>query len=172
MTRAERFQVAQQRAAHARHAQQPGHASAGKRARARGRFKNSVPNPASHNEHARAAHYNTYEHEISATTRPSRKSSRKSPGRIKTDAEALRDRIEALVYEERRQASEEGKLFGSVTAQDIVDFLGRSQVVIERRRVHLDEPIKSLGESSVTVRVHPDVTAQLRVNVVRNSEGG
>jgi len=93
-------------------------------------------------------------------------------GRIKTDAEALRDRIEALVYEERRQASEEGKLFGSVTAQDIVDFLGRSQVVIERRRVHLDEPIKSLGESSVTVRVHPDVTAQLRVNVVRNSEGG
>ena len=86
MTRAERFQVAQQRAAHARHAQQPGHASAGKRARARGRFKNSVPNPASHNEHARAARYNTYEHEISATTRPSRKSSRKSPGRIKTDA--------------------------------------------------------------------------------------
>jgi len=86
MTKAERFQVAEQRAAHARHAQKPGHASAGKRARARGRFKNSVPNPASHNEHARAAHYNTYEHEISATTRPSRKSSRKSPGRIKTDS--------------------------------------------------------------------------------------
>jgi large subunit ribosomal protein L9 len=88
-------------------------------------------------------------------------------GRIKTGAETLRDRIEALVYEERRQASEEGKLFGSVTAQDIVDFLGRSQIQVERRRVHLDEPIKTLGESAVTIRIHPEVTAQLRVNVVR-----
>jgi large subunit ribosomal protein L9 len=89
-------------------------------------------------------------------------------GRIKTDAETVRDRIEALVYEERRQASEEGKLFGSVTAQDVVDFLERSQISVERRRVHLDEPIKALGESTVTVRIHPEVTAQLRVNVVRD----
>ena len=88
-------------------------------------------------------------------------------GRIKTDAETVRDRIEALVYEERRQASEEGKLFGSVTAQDIVEFLERSQIHVERRRVHLDEPIKTLGESPVTIRVHPDVTAQLRVNIIR-----
>jgi large subunit ribosomal protein L9 len=87
--------------------------------------------------------------------------------RIKTDAETVRDRIEALVYEERRQASEEGKLFGSVTAQDVVDFLEKSQIRVERRRVHLDEPIKTLGESTVTVRVHPEVTAQLRVNVTR-----
>ena len=92
-------------------------------------------------------------------------------GRIKTDAETVRDRIEALVYEERRQASEEGKLFGSVTAQDVVEFLERSGISVERRRVHLEEPIKALGESTVTVRIHPEVTAQLRVNVVR-SEGG
>ncbi len=89
-------------------------------------------------------------------------------GRIKTDAETVRDRIEALVYEERRQASEEGKLFGSVTAQDVVEFLERSQIRVERRRVHLDEPIKALGESTVTIRIHPEVTAQLRVNVVRD----
>ena len=88
-------------------------------------------------------------------------------GRIKTDAETVRDRIEALVYEERRQASEEGKLFGSVTAQDVVEFLEKSQIRVERRRVHLDEPIKTLGESTVTIRVHPEVTAQLRVNVAR-----
>ena len=56
--------------------------------------------------------------------------------RIKADAEALRARIEALAYEERRQASEEGKLFGSVTSQDIADFLGRQGVKIERRRIH------------------------------------
>ena len=87
--------------------------------------------------------------------------------RIKADAEALRERIEALVYEERRQASEEGKLFGSVTAQDVVDFLQQHTVTLERRRVHLDEPIKGLGESTVTIRLHSEVTAQLRVNIVR-----
>jgi large subunit ribosomal protein L9 len=88
--------------------------------------------------------------------------------RIKDDAGALRVRIEALSYEERRQASEEGKLFGSVTSQDIVDFLGKNGVKIERRRVHLDEPIKTLGETRVQIRIHPEVTAELPVSVVRS----
>ena len=88
-------------------------------------------------------------------------------GRIKDDAEALRTRIEALVYEERRQASEEGKLFGSVTSQDIADFLGKHGVKLERRRISMDEPIKTLGETSVAIRIHPEVTAQLKVAVVR-----
>ena len=87
--------------------------------------------------------------------------------RIKTDADALRGRIEALTYEERRQASEEGKLFGSVTSQDLVDFLAKNGLKIERRRVQLDEPIKTLGETSVPIRVHSEVTAQLKVSVVR-----
>jgi len=87
--------------------------------------------------------------------------------RVKAEAESLRERIETLTYEERRQASEEGKLFGSVTAQDIVDFLDGQKIKIERRRVLLDEPIKGLGESAVPIRLHGDVTAQLKVNVVR-----
>ena len=87
--------------------------------------------------------------------------------RAKADAEALRARIEALAYEERRQASEEGKLFGSVTSQDLVDFLDKHGIKVERRRVQLDEPIKMLGETTVPIRVHPEVTAQLRVSVVR-----
>jgi large subunit ribosomal protein L9 len=87
--------------------------------------------------------------------------------RIKGDAEGVQRRIEGLVYEERRQASEEGKLFGSVTSQDIADFLGRQGIKVERRRIQLDEPIKTLGETSVTVRLHADVTAQLRVSVTR-----
>jgi large subunit ribosomal protein L9 len=88
--------------------------------------------------------------------------------RVKGDAEGLRQRIEALTLEERRQASEEGKLFGSVTSQDIVDFLDKHGVKVERRRVHLDEPIKTLGETSVAIRLHPDVTAQFKVSVVRS----
>ena len=91
-------------------------------------------------------------------------------GRIKSDAETLRARIEALTYEERRQASEEGKLFGSVTSQDIAEFLESKGVKIERRRIHLDEPIKALGETRVPIRIHPDVTAELPVTVVRSSE--
>ena len=87
--------------------------------------------------------------------------------RIKADAEALRAKIEALVYEERRQASEEGKLFGSVTSQDVADFLGTRGVPMDRKRITLDEPIKALGEHLVSMRLHQDVTAQLRVNVVR-----
>ncbi|MBI4635835.1 MAG: 50S ribosomal protein L9 [Candidatus Rokubacteria bacterium] len=88
--------------------------------------------------------------------------------RLKTDAEALRARIEGLVCEERRQASEEGKLFGSVTAQNIVDFLEANGVRVDRRRVQLDEPIKSLGEATVGIRLHPDVTAHLKVNVAQD----
>ncbi len=88
--------------------------------------------------------------------------------RIKSDAEALRERIEALSSEERRQASEDGRLFGSVTAQDVVDFLAKSGIPIEKRRVLLDEPIKALGEFAVPIRVHPEVTAQLKVAVVRD----
>jgi large subunit ribosomal protein L9 len=88
--------------------------------------------------------------------------------RIKDDAEALRRTIEGLTLEERRQASEEGKLFGSVTSQDIVEFLDRHGVKVERRRVNLDEPIKTLGETTVPIRLHQDVTAQFKVSVVRS----
>ena len=87
--------------------------------------------------------------------------------RVKDDAEALRQRIEALTLEERRQASEEGKLFGSVTSQDIAEFLDKHGIKVERRRIQLDEPIKTLGESAVPIRVHADVTAELRVSIVR-----
>lgn len=88
--------------------------------------------------------------------------------RIKGDAQGMQRRIEALTYEERRQASEEGKLFGSVTSQDLVDFLARHGIQVERRRIHLDEPIKTLGETAVAIRLHADVTAQLKVSVVRD----
>ena len=89
--------------------------------------------------------------------------------RVKGDADGVRARIEALTYEERRQASEEGKLFGSDTSQDIADFLAGNGVSVERRRIVLDEPIKSLGEHTVMIRIHPEVTAQLRVAVVREA---
>ena len=88
--------------------------------------------------------------------------------RVKADADGVRQRIEALTLQERRQASEEGKLFGSVTSQDIAEFLDKHGIKIERRRIHLDEPIKALGETTVPIRLHQDVTAQFKVSVVRS----
>jgi len=88
-TKGERFKAEQQRAAQAGRVQESGHDSAGKRAAARGRIKGRLPNPASHNEGARAARNSSYQFETSATARPSRKSTRKGATRTKTDA-ALR----------------------------------------------------------------------------------
>jgi large subunit ribosomal protein L9 len=88
--------------------------------------------------------------------------------RIKGDAESLKARIESLAYEEKRQASEEGKLFGSVTSQDVAEFLAVQGIKIERRRIQLDEPIKALGEHAVPVRIHSEVTAHLKVTVARS----
>src|SRR5438552_19011855 len=74
--------------------------------------------------------------------------------RIKEDAEALRDKIEGLTYEERRQASEEGELFGAGTSQDLVELLDKHGLPEERHRVQLDEPIRALGDTVPPARPH------------------
>ncbi|MET0849872.1 MAG: 50S ribosomal protein L9 [Candidatus Rokuibacteriota bacterium] len=87
--------------------------------------------------------------------------------RLRSDAEGQSQRIEALTYVENRSASDEGRLFGSVGRADLAAFLSGHGIVIERRRIMLDEPIKSLGEFSVPIRLHGDVTAHLKVSVSR-----
>ena len=64
------------------------------------------------------------------------------------------------------KAGEEGKLFGSITAQDIADALAREGHTVDRRRIELEHPIKTLGPHAVVVRVHPEVHAEVRVSVV------
>jgi large subunit ribosomal protein L9 len=64
------------------------------------------------------------------------------------------------------KAGEEGKLFGSITAQDIADALAKAGHPVDRRRIELDHPLKTLGHHTVRVRLHPDVHAELRVSVV------
>ncbi len=80
-------------------------------------------------------------------------------------AKATAARIEALTLTVTARASEDGRLYGSVSAQDVVEFLERHQVPVEKRRVQLEEPIKALGEYKVPVRLHGDVTASLTVSV-------
>ena len=75
--------------------------------------------------------------------------------------------IEALHFTQARQASDEGRLFGSIGKADLVAFLSQHGVEVERRRIAMDEPIKSVGDFTVPVRLHADVTAQLKVSVTR-----
>lgn len=64
------------------------------------------------------------------------------------------------------KAGEEGKLFGSITSQDIADALGRAGHTVDKRKIELEHPIKTVGQHTVTVRLHPEVHAELRVSVV------
>jgi large subunit ribosomal protein L9 len=64
------------------------------------------------------------------------------------------------------KAGEEGKLFGSITSQDIADALGKAGHVVDKRKIVLEHPIKTLGFHSVPLRLHHDVQAELKVNVV------
>jgi large subunit ribosomal protein L9 len=64
-----------------------------------------------------------------------------------------------------QRVGENNQLFGSVTAKDIADALEAQKYHIDRRRVQLDEPIRTLGEHPVTLRLHRDVTAQIKVVV-------
>ncbi len=82
-------------------------------------------------------------------------------------AQAQAQAIEGLHLTVARQASDEDRLFGSVGRNDIAAFLTQHGVEVERRRIGLDEPIKALGEFSVPIRLHPEVTAQLKVTVTR-----
>jgi large subunit ribosomal protein L9 len=82
-------------------------------------------------------------------------------------AKVTAGRIEALTLAVTARASEDGRLYGSVAAQDVVEFLEKHRVSLEKRRVLLDEPIKALGEYKVPVRLHGDVTAALTVSVTR-----
>jgi large subunit ribosomal protein L9 len=84
----------------------------------------------------------------------------------RADAEKVAASLGAVSLTLTGKAGEEGKLFGSITAQDIAEALGRAGHTVDRRRIELDHPIKTLGEHTVTVRVHPDVNAEVRVSVV------
>jgi len=67
----------------------------------------------------------------------------------------------------KSKAGEEGRLFGSVTAQDIADLLAQQNIEVDKRKIVLDEPIKILGTYQVRIRLHSDVEAQIQVSVVK-----
>ncbi len=83
------------------------------------------------------------------------------------EAQELAKLVGAVTIAIKRKAGESDQLFGSVTAADIADALAAQHFTIERRKIQLDEPIRTLGEHKVPVRLHREVTAEVTVNVTR-----
>jgi large subunit ribosomal protein L9 len=83
----------------------------------------------------------------------------------RTEAEQRAATLGGVTLTLTGKAGEEGKLFGSVTAQDIADALAARGYEVDRRRIELEHPIKSLGHHTVGVRLHPEVRAEVHVSV-------
>ncbi|MEP7227719.1 MAG: 50S ribosomal protein L9 [Gemmatimonadales bacterium] len=84
----------------------------------------------------------------------------------KVQAEQVATTLSAVTLNLSGKAGEEGKLFGSITSQDVADALARAGHTVDKRRIELDHPIKTIGEHAVRIRLHPEVHAELRVSVV------
>ncbi len=85
----------------------------------------------------------------------------------KATAQELGNMMAGVAVSIYQKAGEQDQLFGSVTAKDIADALESQNYHIERRKIHLPEPIKQLGEHKVPIRLHRDVTIEITVNVIR-----
>ena len=86
---------------------------------------------------------------------------------VRKDAESFAEKFRGLTLTLARKVVDEDKIYGSVSVGDISRALEEAGVEIERKMIKLDEPIKSLGEFQVPVKVHADVTAELTIQVVK-----
>jgi large subunit ribosomal protein L9 len=84
----------------------------------------------------------------------------------KSAAEAVAGRLSAIEIEIARRVGENDTLYGSVTSQDIAQALKDKGFDIDKRKISLADPLKAVGETTVPVKIHRDVTAQVKVKVV------
>jgi large subunit ribosomal protein L9 len=85
----------------------------------------------------------------------------------KAEFESLAHRIAELRFVAPRKVGENDLLYGSVTAADVAGFLEAKGIEVDKRRVLIEEPIKHLGEHEVTIRLHPEVHAVLKLLVTK-----
>ena len=94
----------------------------------------------------------------------------KKEAKERATAEAQSQQMGALDLEFKRKAGEQGHLYGSVTSMDLAEALKERGYEIDRHRIHLREPLKRLGEYTVPVRLHREVTIDLKVRVAPEGE--
>ena len=80
-------------------------------------------------------------------------------------AQGVADEISNTTIQVKKKMGEGGKMFGSVTAQEISDLLKAKGIEIDRRKIQMQEPIKKAGEFNITVKLHPEVTGQIKLIV-------
>ncbi len=85
------------------------------------------------------------------------------------DLEALRKRLESVALEVSARVGEEGKLFGSVTSAQIAELLAEKGYEVDRRKIHLEAPLREVGDHVVPIRLQRDVTAQVPLKIVAES---
>lgn len=84
----------------------------------------------------------------------------------KEEALKLKNKIDALTIDIKGKGGEGGRLFGSITSKDIVDGLkNQYKIDIDKKKVELKENLKTAGITSVDIRIYPEITANLKVNV-------
>ncbi len=88
-------------------------------------------------------------------------------GKVKKDMEKVVQQIEKLSCTFAKPVGESGKLFGSVTSMEIESFLKENGIDVDRKKIQLEEPIKNLGIFTIPIKLHPELTAHLKVWVVQ-----
>ncbi|MBU1625870.1 50S ribosomal protein L9 [bacterium] len=83
------------------------------------------------------------------------------------EAQKFADDVAKLKCKITRKVGEQEKLYGSVTSMDIVDVLKKEKIDIDKKKILLEESIKSVGNYSIPIKVHPEVTAYLKIEVVK-----
>ena len=87
----------------------------------------------------------------------------------KSSAEALAKQLEGVSVSFQRKTGEHDQLFGSVTSGDIADALAKKGFELDRRKIQVHEPLKTVGEFTVSIKLHKDVTAHLRVVIEKEA---
>lgn len=86
--------------------------------------------------------------------------------KVKEDAEKVARELDAMVITIAQKVGEEDKLYGSVTTMDIADEIEKKGISIDRKKIVLDKPIKTLGEFNVKVKLHSQVVGTVKVTIV------
>ena len=85
--------------------------------------------------------------------------------KFKGVAQGVADQLAKLSLSVKKKVGEQGKLFGAVTSQEIAELVSAQGISIDRRKIQLGEPIKSLGEFKVPIKLHPEITAEITLTV-------
>jgi large subunit ribosomal protein L9 len=87
--------------------------------------------------------------------------------KVKASIKSIADQMSSVSLTIKAKSGEDDKLFGSVTNMDIAEALAAQGYDIDKKKIIMDEPIKRLGEYSVTVKLHPDFSTEVKVHVVQ-----